>query len=248
VKLAQKLIWVLQTRTQQGACYQIDARLRPSGNQGMLVTSLDSFSQYHAQSAQVWERQALLRARPIAGDPRLGEAFMAQRSVILNRPLAGDVAAEIHRIRLRMENELAHETSQRRDFKTGHGGMLDVESVVQYLQLRHGATYAELFEVATIATHFDRLRRRALLAPPDADALQRGWEFLHRLSSRLRIVENRSISDLDEERGDLEGLGRRLGYTSPQRAGGARRALLEDYRRLTGDIRAVYSRVLEVAA
>src|SRR5262245_58892347 len=201
VRLAQKLIWALQTHTQQGACYQIDARLRPSGNQGMLVTSLAGFSQYHAGSAQVWERQALLRARPIAGGARLADAFMAERRRILELPLPTGAGAEIHRIRLRMETELAHETHLRRDFKTGRGGMLDVESVVQYLQLRHGRNHPELFEVAPTATQLDRLRRLGLLAPEDAYALQCGWEFLHQLSSRLRIVENRSISDLDEERG-----------------------------------------------
>ena len=248
VKLAQKLIWALQTRTIEGACYQIDARLRPSGNQGMLVTSLASFAHYHAGSAQVWERQALLRARPIAGGERLADAFVAQRSAILTRPVPANLAAEIHRIRLRMEAELAHETSRRRDFKTGRGGMLDVESVVQYLQLRHSRVHPELIEVDSTAAHLGRLARLGLLTADDAAALQRGWAFLHRLSGRLRIVENRSISDLDEERGDLDALARRLGYTSPQRPGGARRALLEDYRRHTADIRAVYDTVLGISA
>jgi len=248
VKLAQKLIWALQTHTNEGLCYQIDARLRPSGHQGMLVSSLASFAQYHAGGAQVWERQALLRARPIAATGRLADAFVAQRLAILGRPLPADVGAEIHRIRLRMETELAQETIRRRDFKTGRGGMLDVESVVQLLQLRHGAAHPELFAVAPMAAQIAALARLVLLAPHDAAVLQRGWEFLHRLSSRLRIVENRSISDLDEERGDLESLARRLGYTSPQRPGGARRALLEDYHRHTADIRTVYERVLGVVS
>jgi len=244
VRLAQKLIWALQTRTNEGFCYQIDARLRPSGNQGMLVTSLASFATYHATHAQVWERQALLRARPIAGGARLAEAFAARRREIVLRPPPHDLAAETHRIRTRMETELALETSRRRDFKTGRGGMLDIETVVQYLQLRHGAHFQELLEVAPVATHIAQLGRFGLLAARDVDTLRRGWDFLHRLSSRLRMVDNRSISDLDEERGDLDGLARRLGYRSPQRAGGARRALLEDYRRHTADIRGVYERVL----
>ena len=244
VRLAQKLIWGLQTHTDDGRCYQIDARLRPSGNQGMLVSSLESFSSYHATGAQVWERQALLRARPIAGGARLAEAFVALRGEILTRPLPADVAREIHRIRGRMETELAHETDRRRDFKTGRGGMLDIESIVQFLQLSHGGEYPQLLAIDTIAGHLARLARLGLLAPADADTLQRGWDFLHRLSSRLRIVENRSMSDLDEERGDLEGLARLLGYASPQRAGGARRALLADYRRHTGNVRAVYNKIL----
>lgn len=244
VRLAQKLIWALQTRTGDGACYQIDARLRPSGNQGLLVTSRASFAAYHAASAQVWERQALLRARPAVGSPSLAAAFDALRRDILLRPLPANAAAEIRRIRQRMEAELAQEDSARRDFKIGRGGMLDVESVVQFLQLRHAAQHPELLAVDRVSAQIDRLARLELVVPADAATLQDGWAFLERLSSRLRIVENRSISDLDEERGDLDGIATRLGYTSPQRAGGARRALLEDYRRHTGAIRDVFERVL----
>ena len=244
VRLAQKLIWALQTRTGDGACYQIDARLRPSGNQGLLVTSRASFAAYHAGSAQVWERQALLRARPVVGSPALADAFTALRRDILLQPLPADAGAEIRRVRQRMEAELAHEDGARRDFKIGRGGLLDIESVVQFLQLRHLAAHPELLEVDRIGAQIARLARLALLAPGDAETLQRGWAFLQRLSSRLRIVENRSISDLDEERGDLDGIATHLGYTSPQRAGGARRALLEDYRHHTTAIRAVYERVL----
>jgi glutamate-ammonia-ligase adenylyltransferase len=244
VHLAQKLIWALQTRTGDGACYQIDARLRPSGNQGLLVTSRASFAAYHAGSAQVWERQALLRARPTVGSAALADAFDALRRQILLRPLPADAAAEIRRVRQRMEAELAQESGPRRDFKIGRGGMLDVESVVQFLQLRHAARHDELLAVDRVSAQIERLARLGLLSAADADTLQGGWSFLERLSSRLRIVENRSISDLDAERGDLDGIATRLGYTSPQRAGGARRALLEDYRRHTAAIRAVYERVL----
>ncbi len=246
VRLAQKLIWTLQTFTNEGLCYAIDARLRPSGSQGMLVTSLASFERYHATSAQVWERQALLRARPVAGSERLAQAFEALRLQILRRPVPSNLGQEVHRIRLRMESELGHETPRRHDFKTGRGGLLDIESVVQFLQLRHGAAHAELFAVDRTDTQLSRLERLGLLTAEDSQTLRSGWAFLERLASRLRIVENRSISDLDEERGDLDALARRLGYSSPQRAGGARRGLLDDYRRHTGAIRGVYLRVLGV--
>ncbi len=246
VRLAQRLIFALRTRTPEGVCYEIDARLRPSGRQGTLVSSLASFERYHAASAQVWERQALLRARPVAGDERLARTFDDLRRRILRRPLPPNVGEEIHRIRLRTESELAHETISRHDFKTGRGGLHDIESIVQYLQLRHGAAHEELFAVGTIADHLDRLEHLGLLAADDARALREGWEFLQLLSSRLRIVQNRSISDLDEERGDLDALARQLDYPPSQRAGGPRRALLDDYRRRTGAIRAVYLKVLDV--
>jgi glutamate-ammonia-ligase adenylyltransferase len=192
----------------------------------------------------VWERQALLRARPIAGDPELFAAFEGLRLEILSAPLAEDPSAEIHRVRQRMETELARETRQRRNFKTGHGGALDVESVVQYLLLVNGHAQRQLLEAQRTEVHLGRLRELELLTPESADVLLAGWEFLQRLSARLRIVDNRSISDLDDERGDLESLARSLGYVSKGREGGARRALLADYQRHTDAIRDVYQTIL----
>jgi glutamate-ammonia-ligase adenylyltransferase len=244
VRLTQRLISTLQTATAEGSCYEIDARLRPSGNQGTLVTSLDAFRRYHSEAAEMWERQALLRARPIAGDPELSAAFEELRLEILSGPLPEDPSAEIHRVRQRMETELARETRQRRNFKTGHGGALDVESVVQYLQLVNGHTHRPLLAVRRTEAHLELLRKLELLAPESADVLLDGWEFLQRLSARLRIVDNRSISDLDDERGDLESLARCLGYVSTGREGGARRALLADYQRHTDAIRGVYRTIL----
>jgi glutamate-ammonia-ligase adenylyltransferase len=245
-RLAQKLIWALDTRTAEGSCYAVDARLRPSGQQGPLVSSLAALREHHERSAMVWERQALLRARPVAGQPALGAAYEALRREILARPLPPDLAAEIHRLRMRMETELADEKPGHRDLKTGRGGLVDVESVVQYLQLRHGAAYPELFEPESIETQLGRLEAHALLAPPQARVLREGWEFLQRLSSRLRIVQNRSISDLREDRADLDSVARALGYPPSPLTGGTRRPLLDDYRRHTEAIRAVYLEVLDV--
>jgi glutamate-ammonia-ligase adenylyltransferase len=260
VRVAQKLIWVLATKTAAGFCYEVDARLRPSGNQGTLVTTLRGFDRYHEGTAQVWERQALLRARAVAGsgrpdgsDDRLGRSdhlsgrFDDVRRRILRRPLPANAGEEIHRIRLRMESELGRETLQRHNFKAGHGGILDVETVVQYLQLRHGGAHPELHDVERVEGQLARLRSLDLLGPEDACVLAEGWEFLQRLSARLRIVENRSISDLDEERGDLDAVARGLGYAGQERPGSACRALLDDYRRHTGAIRSVYRAVLGVA-
>jgi glutamate-ammonia-ligase adenylyltransferase len=244
VRLAQKLIWALSARTVEGVCYEIDARLRPSGTQGMLVTSLASFERYHETSAQVWERQALLRARGVAGSEALAADFERLRRAILTRPLPVNAAAEIHRIRQRVEAELARETVSRHDFKTGRGGIQDIENVVQLLQLTHAAEHPDLLAPRPTATQIERLRALGYLDDDAVVTLRNGWHFLQRLSSRLRIVENRSISDLDEERGDLDAIARTLGYPASQRSDGARRALLEDYAAHTRAIRAVYDRLL----
>jgi glutamate-ammonia-ligase adenylyltransferase len=243
VTLTQRLISALQTTTTEGACYEVDTRLRPSGNQGMLVSSMPALRRYHDADAALWERQALLRCRAVAGGDRLAEAFDALRRDVLARPLPDSPMQEIHEIRMRMEAELARETRSKRNFKTGRGGLLDVETVAQALALVHGHAHPELFDVARVETQLERLRGLGLLSDEDHATLGAGWSFLQQLASRLRIVENRSISDLDSERGDLEGLAHRLGYASKSREGGARRALLSDYRRHTEAIRAVYDRV-----
>ena len=248
VTLSQRLMSSLQSPTGEGFCYEIDARLRPSGKQGSLVTSLAALRRYHQSGAAVWERQALLRARVVAGDPRLAEAFATARREILGAPMPEDFAAEVDTIRQRMETELASETRMRRNFKTGRGGLLDVETVVQYLQLRHGREDPALFEVGRVEIQLGRLADRGLLAPEAAVKLGAGWEFLQQLSSRLRMVENRSITELDGERGDLEGLARRLGYAAGGRDRSARRALLADYQRHTDEIRHIYEEILRPAS
>jgi glutamate-ammonia-ligase adenylyltransferase len=241
VRLAQRLISALHTPTGEGECYEIDARMRPSGNQGTLVTSIDAFRRYHDGEAQTWERQALLRARPVAGDPTLGAEFDALRRSILERPLPADARDEIHRIRRRMETELAREGGGRHDFKLGRGGQLDVENVVQLLRLQHGAAHPDLLDPLSTPRSIERLRDIGALDEATARTLSSGWEFLRRLAAGLRIVENRSISDLDEERGDLDGLARRLGYTAERRSSEARKLLLTDYRRHTEAIRRIHS-------
>ncbi|HSJ97744.1 MAG TPA: hypothetical protein VLC53_11760, partial [Myxococcota bacterium] len=277
VRVAQRLISALETPTAEGSCYEIDSRLRPSGNQGALVTSLTGLRAYYEGDAQVWERQALLRARPVAGDRTaaasgdltavasgdltavasgdlggggggsVAEAFEALRREALRRPLPPDAAAEVHRIRLRMEAELAGESRDRRDLKRGRGGLLDVESAVQLLQLRHGGEAPELHDVERAEEMIERLAARGLLPRERARALAEGWEFLQRLASRLRIVENRSISELDAGSPDLDVVARRLGYGAGAREASARSALLRDYARHTEAIRAAYLAILGVA-
>lgn len=244
VRLAQKLSWALQTRTSEGICYEVDAQLRPSGNQGVLVTSLAGFARHHEQQAQLWERQALLRARPVAGSPRLASRFESLRAHLLARPLPEGAAAEIDRVRRRVERELAHESEGRRNLKLGRGGLFDVETVVQLLALQHGAAHAELFAVATTAEMIERCAGHALLTSAQARALREGWAFLSRLASRLRIVENRSISDLGADRADLDSVARSLGYAPSQRTGTSRVPLLDDYARHTDAIRRVYDEVV----
>ncbi len=244
VRLAQRLIGALQTRTSEGVCYEVDSRLRPSGQQGSLVSSIESFERYHAKSSEVWERQALLRSRALTSDGALPARFEAVRQDILTRPLPDDLALEIRQIRQRFESEVGREGAGRRDLKTGRGGLLDIENVVQFLQLREGSKHSELLEARPTRDHLKRLEFHGILATQHAEILLGGWAFLQRLASRLRIVENRSISELREDRADLDSVARALGYAPAQHSGDARVRLLDDYRRHTEAIRGVYGQII----
>ncbi|MGZ3408312.1 MAG: [protein-PII] uridylyltransferase family protein, partial [Polyangia bacterium] len=139
-RLAQRLIHALSAYLDEGRLYEIDTRLRPSGQKGALVSSLAGFRAYHAKEAALWERQALIKARTVAGDRALGAEIekLAEQVVYGQASTDDGIAAEIGRLRVRMEKELAQETAHRFNIKTGRGGLVDVEFLVQYLQLVHG--------------------------------------------------------------------------------------------------------------
>ena len=179
---AQRTIRALSAPHEAGAGYELDTRLRPSGSQGVLVTSIGAFAKYHGVAdsgsnstpramAAAWERQTLVRARACAGDPDL-----AGRVLRLARQAAYELGApdaeETHRLRLRMEHELSGQRGDRYDLKLGPGGLLDIEFAVQVLQMRHGAD--ERVRVTHTADAIHALQATASLAAGDADVLRRG--------------------------------------------------------------------------
>jgi glutamate-ammonia-ligase adenylyltransferase len=242
-RLAQRIISILSLITREGYVYQIDTRLRPSGHQGPLVTSLSAYRDYHDSSAQLWERQALVKARVVVGpDDLAGRIADLNRRIVYERPLPADHKPEIYRLRQRMEKEIARENASHFNIKTGRGGMVDVEFLVQYLQLLHGGRHPQLRTPTTLEA-LKTLRREALLSKTDYRLLAGGYQFLRRLENRLRLVHDQSINQLSGQRADLLKLARRLGYQERD----ADRQLLADYHTVTENIRAIFNRFLAPA-
>ena len=244
-KLAQQLLTILQVPTREGFVYRIDTRLRPSGRSGPLVSSLESFRHYHEQSAQIWERQALIRARPVVGEPRLASTVeRIMTDFVYRRSLTDAEAEEIHRLRTRMEHELARETRWQVNIKTGRGGLVDVEFATQMLQLRHGHDVPAV-RVRPTAAALTALANAGALPCSDYAALAEGYRFLRRLENRMRLAHDRAVEAL--ERGDphLGPLARQLGFsgTAEEAAG----ALWEAYQRHRDAIRACYLRLFRLA-
>lgn len=241
-KIAEKTISYLSTLTREGFAFRIDTRLRPTGSKGPLVQSVDAFRTYYKDQAQTWERQALLRARHIAGDSAVGKSFCSEILKVIYRDadkkiLAGDIAA----MRKRMEEEIGKEDSASYNIKQGAGGLVDIEFIVQYLQLLHGNKHRRI-RVPGTYNALRAIRKLHIMTREDADFLIKAYLFLHRLESRMRIVSNQATSELAKEAGLLLPLARRMGYRDTETAGGPQ--LLNDYQTLSTRVRAIFEKIL----
>jgi glutamate-ammonia-ligase adenylyltransferase len=241
-RLAQRIISVLTLMTQEGNVYEIDTRLRPSGNQGPLVSSLPAYRQYHETSAAPWERQALIKARVIAGSPALAESYNTlTAAIVYERPLPENLAEEIYRLRQRMEKELGKEDAQHRNIKTGRGGMVDVEFIAQYLQLIHGQGRKTLRCRNTVDT-LHVLRSEGLISESDYENLATGYKFLRRLENKLRLVHDQSVNELAADPRSLAKLALHLDYADA--SGQPEKLLLAEYTKKTLIIREIFERIL----
>ena len=256
-RCAQRLLGALRQRTPRGRLYEVDTRLRPSGTQGLLVTSLAGWRRYHSEDARLWERQALTKLRPVAGDRALGEevARLASDTVYGTQPDVKAIAEEIAKMRDRIEREafgaseprhsvdhhrlalgLPAPVSHSLDLKAGAGGVIDVEFAAQFLQLAYGHAHPELRTTSTSVA----LRAAAAcgVAPArDVELLDQGYRFLRGIEHRLRVVHDQPIHRLPDAKSELDKLARRSGFPN-----GA--VLLEHVERWQHEVRAVYLRLL----
>jgi [glutamine synthetase] adenylyltransferase / [glutamine synthetase]-adenylyl-L-tyrosine phosphorylase len=237
-RIAQKLIAVLESRTREGYAYKLDLRLRPSGNSGPLVTSLAGFRAYHRESSAVWERQALVRARVVAGDSELGgKVEGAREEFVFARALTPREVGEIHAMRMRMEREIGAEDKHRLNIKQGPGGLVDVEFLTQMLALRHGHRNPEL-RLRGTEEMLAALEKTRIVTKADATVLRDGYLFLSLLENRLRIDSDQPAWALPTGADALRPLARRMGF---ERADGATALLAQLARRRTA-IRSIFER------
>lgn len=239
-RLASRIISILNLPTSEGMVWAIDTRLRPSGQKGPLVSSLASFRDYHATTSKLWEKQALIKARPITGPQRLAEEVSGIiRHCIMRTDLSDEDVREIARLRQRMEDEIAQEDKFHVDLKTGHGGLVDVEFFVQANILKYAGEWPELIQSNTLEA-LAALHEVDLVDEDSFRALDVGYRFLTNLEDRLRIMEHRGIDRMPLGGNKLRGLAVRLGYDD------SGEGLINEYFRITGSIRAIYNSFFHV--
>jgi glutamate-ammonia-ligase adenylyltransferase len=234
-RLANRIISILSVPTSEGTAFAIDARLRPSGNKGPLVCSLDAFREYHRTTSQLWEKHALIKGRTVIGPPALAcEVQEIVRECIMRTEPSDDDIREIARLRSRMQMELALEDDRHVDLKTGHGGLVDVEFFVQGNILKNAKQYPRILCENTLEA-LAEMRRAGILDEPTFLALDSGYRFLSNLEDRLRIMEHRSVNRMPLVGKKLSGLAVRMGYGN-----GHEDDLLKDYFSTTNAIREIY--------
>lgn len=218
----------------------VDTGLRPEGRSGPLVRTLGSYQAYYTQWAQPWEAQALLRARPVAGDPELGMRFISAIDPV--RYPAGGLSArhatEIRRIKARVDSErLPRGADPTTHTKLGRGGLADVEWTIQLLQLQHA------HEVAALRTPSTTIALRAaadagLLATTDAEALLAAWKLVTKTRNVLTLVRGKQVDQLPTSGRELTAVARALGRSADNDPG----QVVDEYRRITRRARAVVER------
>ncbi len=211
-QLASTLMQVCSDHTREGTIWPVDANLRPEGTSGPLVRTLASYRGYYERWAKTWEFQALLKARPVAGDPTLGQEYA---EVI--RPLVWSAAErkgfveEVQAMRRRVLDHIPANHAERQ-LKLGSGGLRDVEFAVQLLQMVHGRTDEKVRPPTTLSA-LARLIEGGYVGREDGRSLHEAYAFLRTLEHRIQLYQLRRTHVVPEDEASLRRLGRSLGYT-----------------------------------
>jgi glutamate-ammonia-ligase adenylyltransferase len=234
LRVATDLGRVLSEPGRHGEAYTLDAEIRPEGRRGPLARSLESYRRYYQDWVEPWEILALVRARPVAGDPALSAAFAGLlEEVIWNRPVTDAAVRSIREIKARVENERIP-ANEDPDFhlKLGRGSLSDIEFLTQLMQLRHGATHESLRTPGTLDS-LNALRQQELLTREEADTLIESYLFCTRVRLRLHLQVGSASDSLPTDPDELARLASSLGFSRAAE-------LREHYRRVTRRARQVF--------
>lgn len=213
-KVAETTTSLLQAQTADGFLFRVDLRLRPEGAFGPLVRSLSSLENYYAAAGQTWERMALIKARPVAGDLALGAELLENLQAFrYPRHPPPSLLAEVAAMKTRTEKEVVGAQALARDVKSGHGGIREIEFIVQAFQLLHAGRYPFLQTHATTAA-LDQLVRYGLMQPGEAEFLGEAYWFLRRVEHAIQMREEHQTHALPDDATEIAAITRNLGFSS----------------------------------
>jgi glutamate-ammonia-ligase adenylyltransferase len=211
-KVAETLSSMLSAQTADGFLFRVDARLRPDGAHGPLAPSFEAIEDYYASAGQTWERLALLKARPVAGDLTLGSELLENLHTFrYPRHPPPSLLAEIAAMKARTEREVTGSAALARDVKSGPGGIREIEFIVQTLQLLHAGRYPFLQTHAT-SVALEQLARYGLLGREDAQFLNGAYWHLRRVEHRIQMRDEAQTHLLPADPAELAAMARSLDF------------------------------------
>ena len=239
-EVGQRLIRGLTDSVSGSFLYRVDMRLRPWGNSGPLVTTLDSYVEYLAGNAELWEKQALLKARPIAGALQSGFEFLRRADHLLFEASVDEIRDNVRVMKNKIEDGLKRKGREFGDVKSGQGSIRDIEFVTQYLQLRHGRDNKYVRSIGTL----DGLVRLADFDHIRADEFRQlttAYLLLRKIEHTLQLLHYKQVHSLPKDERELAYLARRLDFPNTE-------VFLASYSQHCAEVRAIYVRYIEDAA
>jgi len=235
-RASAEIIRLLSEPTAEGIALRVDPTLRPGGRSGVLARSLAAMREYYESQALTWERQALIKARPVAGDFSAALAFVEMVTPFVYREeLPPHAIEEVRRVKVRLEDYVRARGKAGVEVKRGWGGIRDVEFAVQLLQIVHGGRDERLREPNTLRA-LSVLADEGYVAEGDAEALGGAYRFLRRLEHRLQMVRDLQTHELPPDRASLVRLARSMGLDGPDE-------LKAEYGRQTALVRGLHERL-----
>jgi glutamate-ammonia-ligase adenylyltransferase len=199
LRLAQRIMHLLTMHSAAGRLYEVDVRLRPSGKGGLLVTSLDAFTEYQQREAWTWEHQALLHARAVAGDPGLRARFEAVRIQVLRHNVRREgLRAEVRRMRERMRRELSRSGPNQFDIKQDAGGVADIEFLAQYWALAWALRYPPLIMFSDTIRQLESVASADLVPQASVDALTAAYRAYRERTHRISLEGGATVVPADQ--------------------------------------------------
>jgi glutamate-ammonia-ligase adenylyltransferase len=236
-ELATRLMRLCSASTGAGSLWQVDPALRPEGKNGPLVRTVASHRAYYERWAKTWEFQALLKARPVAGDTEVGQAYCdAVQPMVWQASSRENFVDDVQAMRRRVEDHIPKAEAERQ-IKLGAGGLRDVEFSVQLLQLVHGRA-DESLRTATTLEGLAALSAGGYVGREDAATLEAAYRYLRALEHRIQLYRLRRTHLMPTSEDDLRRLGRSLGHRS-----GPAEAVLEQWRARRREVRRLHERI-----
>ncbi|HXG11295.1 MAG TPA: bifunctional [glutamate--ammonia ligase]-adenylyl-L-tyrosine phosphorylase/[glutamate--ammonia-ligase] adenylyltransferase, partial [Gemmataceae bacterium] len=233
-RVVSEVVRLLSAHTDRGQAYRIDLRLRPEGHRGPLARSLASTLSYYDTLGRTWERQALIKVRPVAGDLTLGEEFLrAIESFVYRKYLSFAEINEIKALKRRIEQKASRAGISEREVKTGHGGIRDIEFTIQFLQLLNGGDLPEVRQRNTLLA-MQALESVGCLTHQEYRVLEDAYRFLRKTEHRLQLLFDLQTHRLPAGEDELYKLALRMGYGANSQTAGPDLRLREHVEGLKG--------------